>query len=153
MGRSPAQGEDGGWRVTDNTLPHLSAETTDTPVRGYVPLRSGETAIVLDGGRVLVCKAPRLLNDHASERLLSEWEGAHRVEACGLAAIRNAHGPSREAVMARRREVTQKARDRVTMTFDDADAPGFCDGALGTGMTEIERRARTEAMARTVPDV
>ena len=131
--------------MRDITTPHLSAQTTDTPVRGYIEMASGETGIVLDGGRVLVCKAPRLLSAHASERLLAEWEAAHAPQACGLAAIANAHGPLREA--------TQKARDRRTVVIDDADAPGFCDGALGSGLTDVERKARTEAIARTVPDV
>ena len=139
--------------MRDITTPHLAATTTDTPVRGYIEMASGETGIVLDGGRVLVCKAPRLLSVHASARLLAEWEAAHAPQACGLAAIANAHGPSREATMARRREATQKARDRRTVVIDDADAPGFCDGALGSGLTDVERKARTEAIARTVPDV
>ena len=142
--------------IRDITTPHLSAQTTDTPVRGYIELSSGETGIVLDGGRVLVCKAPRLLSAHASARLLAEWEAHHAPERCGLAAIANAHGPSREATLARRREETQKARDRrvvaTLVDVPDAEYPSFTDGSIG-GRTDVERKARTEEIARTVPDV
>ena len=135
-----------------DSIAFLSRVTTDVPVRGAFELRSGETAIVLDGGRVLVCKAPRLLSEHASIALRTEWQATHFNEACGFAAIDNQDGPTREQQLIQRREQTQCNRDRkVVATI--VDIPDFTEGAMGSGMTDVQRKARTESIAREVPDV
>jgi predicted trehalose synthase len=132
----------------------LHEQTTDTPIRGYMDLPSGETAVVLHGGQVLVCKAPRLLTDFESERLLEET--ARRLRPCevALAAIQNTDGPDADPGkrLERRREETVRRRDRkVVATI--VDIPDFTADAMGTGMTDVERKARTERAAREVPDV
>ena len=141
-----------------DSIMFLSRCTTDVPVRGAFELRSGETAIILDGGRVLVCKTPRLLSDHASAALLTEWDAAHANEACGFAALGNKNGPSSAEILAQRREKTQRDRDRRTIRIDDPSImePQFLsemDDVIGLHRTNVELKARMEEISRDIPDV
>jgi 23S rRNA G2069 N7-methylase RlmK/C1962 C5-methylase RlmI len=134
------------------STPFLHEKTTDTVIRGYIDLPSGETAVVLDGGTVLVCKCPRLLPPHQSEALISESARRLRPAEVALAAISNIHGPDIGSRLASRREETIRQRDRkVVATL--VDIPEFTSDVMGTGMTDIERRARTERVGRDIPDV
>lgn len=132
----------------------LHDQTTDTPIRGYMDLPSGETAVVLHGGRVLVCKSPRLLTAFESERLLEESGRRLRPSQVALTAIANTAGPDSDpgVRLERRRQETTRQRDRkVVATI--VDIPEFAQDAIGIGMTEVERKARTERLSREVPDV
>ena len=128
----------------DTVTPRVSRETTDVPIRGTMALPSGETALVLHGGRVLVCKCPRVLDEYQSERLIAEVSRRLAPQAASLAAIGNVGGPDRETVMARRREGAVRDRDRrdagILVDIPDEPTPEFTEGAIGLGMTDVERR-------------
>jgi hypothetical protein len=132
---------------------YLHDQTTDTPIRGYADLPSGEVALVLEGGRVLVCKCPRLLGEWESERLRTELARTLRPHQVALEALKAADGIGAAERLERRRAATTRARDRNIVAVINDDVPYFVPEDACTGMTDVERKARTERLAREVPNV
>lgn len=152
VSRQPYRKDDGDMDITG-----LASRVTGATVRGVAELPSGSVALTLEGGSVLVCKSPRLLSEHAIERLLAETRRTLAPHATALAAIGGCDGPDTAARLEARRAEGLRRRDRATVSLtgidDVPEAPAFTADAIGTGRTDQERQPRTEAAGRETPDI
>lgn len=142
----------------------LVERLADVPLRGAVRTPTGEIALVFDSGWVLALTGTAYLlsEDESIDMLVTAAKRLARVNA-ELYSLQNLTGPAPAERLAARRASTQRERDingvtnrrRVDMTdIDDVpDAPFLSGQIIGTGMSDVEARARTEAAARNVPDV
>lgn len=131
----------------------LHENTTGRAIKGYACLPDGSTAIILDDGRVLTGKHLMLLDDWKSEQLRAELCISLSSHRTALTALRASKDTGIRERIDNRRAATVRRRDRNVVAVIGDDVPTFTAIATGTGMTDVDRRARTERLAREIPDV
>ena len=139
---------------------YMMKELADCTVRGFALTTAGEIAVVFDGGRMLVGKNLRVLSQFESERILADQAASLSDCATTLHAASNVNGHSAQDRLAARREETVRMRDeqgiRKRIYLTDVEEPEFLSDYQATPFTpsvEIQRRARSERIKASVPEV
>lgn len=134
-------------------------------VTGAVALPHGAIGIVYDDGTVLSIAGDASLLSKEESAIALDWVSRSIARECAsmrtLDALLAGNDPG--ARMTARREATVRDRDRSTTrspvrTISDLDVPDFMQGPVlaDEGVaprSDVERRARTEQLARDIPEV
>jgi hypothetical protein len=130
------------------------------PLLGAIMLPDGRVGIVMADGGMVAVERPVIVQAHTAETYCAEFHRRHRSEIASCATIVGLITATDDEPTPDVRTEARKMRDGVTVgtrrapvkVIDEYAVPDFGE-VIGTGLSDVENRARVERLAREIPEV